>query len=181
MEDMEQKNDALVADHKKLKTDYEHLKSIELTGTNMVEITQLEHEKSELESKLRKEIEKRETCENELFRVEEEYETFKMELEERESKLESEISKVNIDLFGRKASTASNISLDNDNNNNLTDSGMKFLIRKKQKLMDNLEKENEGLKNKVQQLEQVKDKGLSSSRILNRLRIGVILYTYTGG
>ncbi|XP_066933437.1 girdin-like [Clytia hemisphaerica] len=154
MEDMEQKNDALEADHKKLTTDYEHLKSIELVGTNMIEITQLEQDKSELKSKLRKEIEKRETCENELFRVEEEYETFKMELEESELKLESEISKVNIDLFGRKASTASSISLDNDNNNNLTDSGMKFLIRKKQKLMDNLEKENDDLKKKVQQLEQ---------------------------
>lgn len=161
MEEMEAKNDRLETLNQTLKHDYEELKSIELVGSNMTEITCLENDKQELEDKLRRECEKRETVENELFKVEEEFENFKMELEERELKLESEIGKVNLDLFGRKSSTSNMLNGDDDNsqntNNNdlLSNEGVRFLIRKKQKLLDNRDKEIDSLQKKVVDLEKV--------------------------
>ena len=162
MEEMESKNEEFEIQNKKLKHDYQQLKSIELVGSNMTEITTLENDKQELEAKLQRECEKRETAENELFKVEEEYENFKMEIEERETKLEAEIGKVNFDLFGRKSSLSNtfNDGVSNSQNTNggesmVSDEGVRFLIRKKQKLLDNRDKEIDSLHKKVTDLEKV--------------------------
>ena len=160
MEEMESKSEELETENQKLKHDYEQLKSIELVGSNMTEITALESDKQELEAKLLRECEKRETAENELFKVEEEYENYKMEVEERETKLEAEIEKVNFDLFGRKSSISNTLNGDVDDsqntNNMVSDEGVRFLIRKKQKLLDNRDKEVDSLKKKVTDLEKVR-------------------------
>ena len=172
MEEMESKNEEFEIQNEKLKHDYQQLKSIELVGSNMTEITTLENDKQELEAKLRRECEKRETAENELFKVEEEYENFKMEIEERETKLEAEIGKVNLDLFGRKSSLSNTLNdgvsnsqntnggVSNSQNTNggesmVSDEGVRFLIRKKQKLLDNRDKEIDSLHKKVTDLEKV--------------------------
>lgn len=161
MEEMESKHEELETQSEKLRHDYEQLKSIELVGSNMTEITALENDKQELEAKLLRECEKRETAENELFKVEEEYENFKMEIEERETKLEAEIGKVNIDLFGRKSSISNTLDNDVDSSQNtksmLSDEGVRFLIRKKQKLLDNRDKEIDSLQKKVTDLEKVRN------------------------
>lgn len=163
---MDTKCEQLENENSSLKKEYEQIKSIELVGSNMIEISSLEFQKSELEAKLRKEIDKRESVENELFKIEEEYETFKIEVEERDTKLEAEISKVNMNLFeGRKVSNASIRSLGEDNVSSgnignigsleLPDEVVKFLIRKKQKKIDKLEKENDSLQERLNSFEQV--------------------------
>jgi len=160
---MDTKCEQLENENSSLKKEYKQIKSIELVGSNMIEISSLEFQKSELEAKLRKEIDKRESVENELFKIEEEYETFKIEVEERDTKLEAEISKVNMNLFeGRKVSNASIRSLGEDNVSSgnigsleLPDEVVKFLIRKKQKKIDKLEKENDSLQERLNSFEQV--------------------------
>ena len=160
MEEMDQKCEELENENSSLKKEYEQIKSIELVGSHMTEISDLEFQKSELEAKLRKEVDKRETVENELFKIEEEYEQFKIEVEERDAKLEAEISKVNMNLFeGRKVSNTSvneNIfSSNTDTGVALPDEAVKFLIRKKQKTIDNFEKENESLQERLKSFEHV--------------------------
>ena len=67
---------------------------------------------------------------------------------------------MNFDLFGRKSSISNTLNGDVDNsqntNNMVSDEGVRFLIRKKQKLLDNRDKEVDSLKKKVTDLEKVR-------------------------
>ena len=154
MEELDKKNEHLEIEQNKLLHEYQQLKSIELVGSNITELQELECRNEELGRKLKKEMEKRETVENELFKIEEEYESFKISIEESESKLEAEIERVQNDLFGRKTSTNSLSSQDSDFIS--YEAGLKFMIKKKQRLLDNLQKENDVLSEKVRAYEQVR-------------------------
>lgn len=157
MEELDTKNEQLEKENKELKRSYEQVKSIELVGSNLTELVAIENEKEELEAKLKKEISKRETVENELFKLEEEFESFKIAQEESEEKLESEINKINQDLLGRKVS--SELILDEQSKDQTIlsnkEMGMKFLLKKKQKQLEQLEKENNLLKDQIKSYEQV--------------------------
>ena len=158
MEELDIKNEQLENANKEFQKNFERVKSIELVGSNLTELAALETEKEEVEQKLKKEISKRETVEIELFKLEEEYESYKIAQEESDEKLEAEINKINQDLYGRK------VPLEVINEQSATDDlkptsgvemALRFLLKKKQKQLVVLEKENEMLKQQIKSLEQV--------------------------
>ncbi|XP_012556075.1 nuclease SbcCD subunit C isoform X2 [Hydra vulgaris] len=86
MEDLDAKVVHLEKESKELRRYSSIATKMDLKG-----LTELEKEKEEMKIKLKKEIKRRENIENDLFKIEEEYEEFKMYAENNEAELKKKI------------------------------------------------------------------------------------------
>lgn len=137
MEELDIKNENLEKENNDLKEQFERLKDIEIIGSSIQQIQKLESKITTLEERLKKEEQKREIVENELFKVEEEYENFKIKIESRDE-TNLEYTKIGRDETDGESGESSDV-----------------ILRRKQMVINNLDAERNELQTKIQTFEQV--------------------------
>ena len=138
MEELDSKVEALETENTELKEQFNRLKNIEVVGSSIDTIQNLETQIKSLEGKLKKEKQHKEIAENELFKIEEEYENYKISVEKDDQ----------ISLLSSRDS----LIVENENE----DEDLTMTIKRKQLIINNLDAERNELQSKIQTLEQVR-------------------------
>ena len=84
LESYNEEMEELDSENTELKEQFNRLKNIEIVGSSIDTIQNLETEIKSLEGKLKKEKQHKEIAENELFEIEEQYENYKICLEKND-------------------------------------------------------------------------------------------------
>ena len=150
MEELDSKVETLETENTELKEQFNRLKNIEIVGSSIDTIQNLETQIKSLEGKLRKEKQHKEIAENELFKIEEEYENYKISVEKND----------------RVSLLSSNDSLIEDNGNEYED--LTVTVKRKQLIINNLDAERNELQSKIQSLEQVRVAKCVSTKFLHQ-------------
>ena len=140
MEELDAKVVSYEEENKELRHRLERMDHMEMVGSAVNRIEELETQKEALKLKLRKEIVKRENVETELFNIEEEFEEYKIQLEEEEKEYELEEHR---------------LSLKSEEDIINTEKDIKNSARRKSIQIENLVGEKMELKRKIESLQQV--------------------------
>ena len=159
MEELDSKVETLETENIVLKEQFNRLKNIEIVGSSIDTIQSLETQIKILEGKLRKEKQHKEIAENELFKIEEEYENYKISVEKND----------------RVSLLSSHDSLIVDNENE--DEDLMVTVKRKQLIINNLDAERNELQTKIHTLEQVRVAKYISTNFYTR-KLGEITEFY---
>ena len=141
MEELDAKVNLLEKGNKELKRYSNLATKVDLHSSYVEQLTELENVKLELTKKLSKEIRRRENVENELFKVEEEYETYKINSENNEVEYKKKIQTL---ISEQK------LFVEKDEGNQVASA-----LHSKQLLIEMLEDEKVKLINKLTTMEEV--------------------------